>query len=115
QETSTYAARFRAKGQPDWDNGSPTIFTMTGTATAALTHVVHTHNASGAEVLYVDGVEDETFTRTGGLSQWDATFPIIVANEGTNDRAWLGALHLIAVYDRALGAAEVEQNFTAGP
>lgn len=115
QEASTYAARFRADGEQDWDNGSPTIFTTTGTATAALTHVVHTHSASGAEVLYVNGVENETFTRMGGLSQWDATYPIIVANEGTNDRAWLGELHLIAFYDRALDAAEVEQNFTAGP
>ncbi|MGB5521178.1 MAG: LamG-like jellyroll fold domain-containing protein, partial [Polyangiales bacterium] len=115
QEASTYAARFRADGEQDWDNGSPTIFTTTGTATAALTHVVHTHSTSGAEVLYVNGVENETFTRMGGLSQWDATYPIIVANEGTNDRAWLGELHLIAFYDRALDAAEVEQNFTAGP
>ena len=115
QEADTYAARFRADGETDWDNGSPTIFTTTGTVTAALTHVVHTHNASGAEVLYVNGVEDETFTRTGGLSQWDATYPIVVANEGTNNRAWLGELHLVAVYDRALDAAEVEQNFTAGP
>jgi hypothetical protein len=115
QEASTYAARFRAEGQTDWDNGSPTIYTPAGTATVALTHVVHTHSASGAEVIYVDGVESETFTRTGGLSQWDASYPIVVANEATNDRAWLGELHLIAVYDRALSAAEVEQNFTAGP
>jgi hypothetical protein len=115
QEAGTYAARFRAEGQADGDNGNPTIFTTAGTAAASLTHVVHTHDASGAEVLYVNGVEDETFTRTGGLSQWDATYPIVVANEGTNDRAWLGELHLIAVYDRALSAAEIEQNFTAGP
>jgi len=115
QEAGTYAARFRAEGQADGDNGNPTIFTTAGTAAASLTHVVHTHDASGAEVLYVNGVEDETFTRTGGLSQWDATYPIVVANEGTNDRAWLGELHLIAIYDRALSAAEIEQNFTAGP
>lgn len=115
QEAGTYAARFRADGQPDWDNGSPTIFTTAGTAMAALTHVVHTHDATGDEVLYVNGVEDETFTRTGGLSQWDATYSIIVANEATNDRAWLGELHLIAIYDRALDAAEVEQNFATGP
>ncbi len=115
QEAGTYAARFRAEGQADWDNGSPTIFTTAETATVALTHVVHTHSASGDEVIYVDGVENETFSRIGGLSQWDAAYPIVVANEGTNNRAWLGELHLIAVYDRALGAAEVEQNFTAGP
>ena len=115
QEAGTYAARFRADGESDWDNGSPTIFTTAGTATSTLTHVVHTHSAGGAEVLYVNGVVDETFTRDGGLSQWDASYPLTVANEATNDRAWLGELHLIAVYDRALDAAEVEQNFTAGP
>jgi hypothetical protein len=115
QETNTYAARFRADGETDWDNGSPTVFTTAGTATTALTHVVHTHGSDGAEVLYIDGVENQTFMRMGGLSQWDDAYPIIVANEGTNDRTWLGELHLIAVYDRALDAGEVEQNFTAGP
>jgi hypothetical protein len=115
QETNTYAARFRADGEADWDNGSPTVFTTAGTATTALTHVVHTHRSDGAEVLYIDGVENQTFMRTGGLSQWDDTYPIIVANEATSDRTWLGELHLIAVYDRALDAGEVEQNFTAGP
>jgi hypothetical protein len=115
QETNTYAARFRADGEADWDNGSPTVFTTTGTATTALTHVVHTHRSDGAEVLYIDGVEDQTFMRIGGLAQWDDTYRIIVANEGTNDRTWLGELHLIAVYDRALDAGEVEQNFIAGP
>lgn len=115
QETNTYAARFRADGESDWDNGSPTVFTTTGTATTALMHVVHTHRSDGAEVLYVNGVENQTFMRMGGLTQWDATYPIIVANEATNDRAWLGELHLIAVYDQALDASEVQQNFMAGP
>jgi hypothetical protein len=66
-------------------------------------------------VLYVDGVENQTFMRTGGLTPWDGTYPILVANEATRDRAWLGELHLIAVYDRALDVGEVTQNFMAGP
>ena len=115
QEADTYAARFRADGETDWDNGSPTIFTTAGTATTALTHVVFTHRSDGSEVLYVDGVENQTFMRMGELTLWDGTYPIIVANEATNDRAWLGELHLIAVYDQALDAGEVEQNFMAGP
>ena len=115
QEADTFAVRFRAEGQTDWDNGSPTIFTTSGTATILLTHVVHTHKSDGSEVLYIDGVQDQTFTRTGALNQWDPTYPIVVANEATNDRAWLGELHLIAMYDRALEAGEVQQNFTVGP
>ncbi|MDH3817904.1 MAG: LamG domain-containing protein [Myxococcales bacterium] len=115
QSTSTYAARFRADGELDWANGNPTVFTTAGTATTALTHVVYTHSSDGAEVLYVDGVENQTFMRTGGLTPWDGTYPILVANEATRDRAWLGELHLIAVYDRALDVGEVTQNFMAGP
>ena len=115
QSRDTYVVRFRADGEPDWDNGMPEVITTIGTATAALTHVVLTHKSDGAEVLYVDGVENTTFMRMSGLTQWDATYPIIVANEATNDRAWLGELHLIAVYDQALDATEVQQNFIAGP
>lgn len=115
QDGSRYAARFRADGEADWSNGNPTLFSTDGTATTALTHVVYTHSASGDEVLYVDGMQDQSFARTGGLAGWDDTYPILVADEATGDRAWLGELHLIAIYDRALEAAEVEQNFLAGP
>jgi hypothetical protein len=115
QDASTYAARFRADGETGWANGNPTVFTTTGTATTALTHVVYTHSSDGAEVLYVNGVANQTFTRMAGLTMWDATYGIIVANEATNDRAWLGELHLIAVYDQALDVGEVDQNFMAGP
>lgn len=112
QEQGTYATRFRTEGQ---NNGNPTQFTTPASATPALTHIVYTHRSDGAEVVYIDGFPNLTFTRPGGISTWDATYPIVVANEGTNDRAWLGDLHLIAVYDRALNPGEVEQNFTAGP
>lgn len=115
QDTSTYAARFRADGETGWANGNPTVFTTTGTATTALTHVVYTHSSDGAEVLYVNGVANQTFTRMAGLTMWDANYGIIVANEATSDRPWLGELHLIAVYDRALDVGEVDQNFMAGP
>ena len=115
QNATTYAARFRADGEVDWDNGSPTVFTTDGTATTVLTHVVFTHSSDGAEVLYIDGVENQTFTRTVGVTLWDGTYPILVADEATGSRAWLGELHLIAVYDQALDAGEVQQNFMAGP
>jgi hypothetical protein len=115
QDKDTYAVRFRADGQTDWDNGSPTLFTTPGSTTTALAHVVHTHRADGTEVVYIDGVANLSSMRTGDMSMWDATYRVVVANEGTNDRAWLGELHLIAVYDRALDLGEVQQNFTAGP
>ena len=115
QDADTYAVRFRAEGQTDWENGSPTTFTPAGTTTTLLTHVVLTHGADGTEVIYIDGVENRTSTRAGSMTSWDNTYPLVVANEATNDRAWLGELHLIAIYDRALEPNEVQQNFTVGP
>ena len=115
QQSDAYAVRFRASGRDDSETGRPTISTTSGTATTLLTHVVYTRTADGAEVLYVDGVEDVAFTRSGGLNPWDASYPLFVARERTGGQAWIGELHLIAVYDRALDAGEVRQNFAVGP
>ena len=38
-----------------------------------------------------------------------------VGNEIDLMRPWLGVMHLVAVYDRALAPDEVAQNFAAGP
>jgi hypothetical protein len=50
----------------------------------------------------------------GDLAGWSDDYRLILVNEHTNDRAWRGELHLIAVYSRALSAEEVSQNFAAG-
>jgi hypothetical protein len=69
----------------------------------------------GRVVIYIDGAANLAFTRTGPTTNWDASYPLVVANEATNDRAWLGELHLVAAYDRALDIGEVQQNYVAGP
>lgn len=45
---------------------------------------------------------------------WNAHFPFQIGNEATLKRPWLGKLYLVAVYDRALSKAEIEQHFYAG-
>jgi hypothetical protein len=112
QDATTYAARYRTPGQ---NNGSPTITTTSDSAEVRLQHVVYTHAADGSEVIYIDGVANTTTTRTGDTSTWDASYPLVVANEVNGAREWLGELHLIAIYDRALGDLEVQQNLDAGP
>jgi hypothetical protein len=112
QDAATYAVRFRTAGQ---NNGDPTVSTTPASATTLLTHVVYTHESDGKEIIYIDGVANTTFTRSGDAHTWDSSLPIVVANEVGGGREWLGELHLIAVYDRALRADQVQQNFTAGP
>lgn len=111
-DQGTFAARFRTEGE---NNGNPTVVTTDGVATTSLAHLVFTHASDGSEVVYVDGDPDATFMRAGDPSTWDESYPIYVANEGGGGREWLGELHLIALYNRALDADEVQQNFAAGP
>ncbi len=47
------------------------------------------------------------------LESWDRAYPLLIGNESTLDRPWLGRLRLVAIYDRALSAKEVSRSFSA--
>ena len=79
-----------------------------------LTHVVYTRDAAGKATIFVNGKEAATAEVAGSLANWVGDFRLLLANERTGDRPWHGELHLVAVYDRALSAGEVAQNFKAG-
>jgi hypothetical protein len=49
------------------------------------------------------------------LDTWAPYYPLLIGNEATRNRPWLGKLFLIGLYDRALTAAEVLSQFQAGP
>lgn len=45
---------------------------------------------------------------------WNSRFTLQMGNEATLDRPWRGKIHLVALYNRALGDNEVERNFIEG-
>lgn len=100
-------------GKPDliWGNA---LATAQGNAT--LGHYVVTWSQTRGEArLFVNGALVSGQARTGGLSNWHEDYDFGVADEVDNtDRQWPGTLYLVAIYDRALTAAEVQQNFGAG-
>jgi hypothetical protein len=51
--------------------------------------------------------------RAGDLSNWDPSHRLVVGNEASLDRQWNGTVTLVAVYNRALSAAEVKRNVEA--
>jgi len=113
QEQDTYEGRLRSDLSDE--NGRPFIVSRAGDATASLQHLVMTRSSDGRRTLYVDGVPRSTDLVRGTLADWDASYPLKLADElGTGTRAWLGAYHLVAIYNRALSAEEVGRNFTAG-
>lgn len=77
-------------------------------------HLVATYDRGDVEV-FVDGEPRfEESLSDGDLSGWSRDYPLLVANEATRDRPFLGDVYRVAVYDRALSAREVAQNYEAG-
>jgi len=92
------------------------VTTPAGSLSTQLTHVVFTRNAAGTFNIFIDNVVNRTGTLSGDFAtSWNDSFPLNFANEPTSDRPWLGELHLVAIYNRALSPAEVAQNYIAGP
>ncbi len=97
-------------------NGLPPL-EWESTVAATPTHVVFTHAADGSEQLWVDAMERAAGDRTGSFEGWDpdtSAYHLALGNELTLTRNWNGTFHLAAIYDRALSADEVQQNYDAG-
>lgn len=95
-------------------NGLPSIASPAGSLAAQLTHVVYTRDAAGVATLYIDGLKTASETVAGDFSNWSKNYRLALANELTWNKPWLGEYHLVALYSRALGPAEIAQNFAAG-
>ena len=105
--------RFLHTGKDSKNN--PRLITTDNFLSTELTHLVHTFDGT-TERLYVNGVEHPvSLVKSGTLANWDDADTFNIGNEATLDRAWHGTFRLVAVYDRALGTSEIEQNFMAGP
>jgi len=113
QEGDRYDMRLRTTGTSN--NGIPSVGTAVGTLTPAQTHIVYTRDASGVVNFYKDGILLSTSNTSGDMSNWDNSYRLALANELSADRGWLGSLHLVALYNRALSGTDVAQNFAAGP
>lgn len=111
---STQALDARLRTTTTDVNGQPSLSTAHGTLSTKLTHIVYTRNASGAVRLFIDGQQQAGATVGGSLSNWDTGYRFALGNELTGDRPWLGEFYMVAVYSRALSAAEITQNLTAG-
>jgi hypothetical protein len=77
--------------------------------TDSVSKYVYTRDASGQAKFYINGIEVATASIGGNFSNWDANYQVAIGHEinKLGDRDWVGEIHLIAVYDRALTPAEV--------
>ncbi len=100
-------------------NGAPPLVTNPKNmlAQAALQHVVMTYDPVNGRKIFVDGVFSGDADASGGgtLANWDNTFALVVANEtsGTANQ-FQGELRMVAIHNRALTLAQIQQNYAAG-
>ena len=96
----------------------PPLITTTanGAAQAALQHVVLTYDPVNGQKIYVNGVYtgDADQSKGGTLANWDTTFALVLGNETTGQRQWQGTIKFVAIHNRALTPAQIQQNFAAG-
>lgn len=83
------------------------------TVSDGLAHYVVTYDGRVIE-MYRDGNLIHSEERTGGLENWDSSYPLLLGNETSGNRGWAGELYQVAIYDRPLTAAEVHGHFSSG-
>ncbi len=112
QDRDEYVTRLRTTETDS--NGRPDLNGNSNTTKLELTHVVFTRNSEGEAILYVDGQQIQSFSRDGTFENWDSSFGLIVGNEWTRNRPWLGTLYEIAIYDLALEEDIIQQHYQWG-
>ncbi|MBV9345611.1 MAG: LamG domain-containing protein [Gammaproteobacteria bacterium] len=99
-------------------NGMPPLLTTTagGAAQAALQHVVLTYDPVNGQKFYINGMYtgDADPAKGGTFANWDNTFALVLGNETTGQRQWQGVIKFVAIHNRALTLAQIQQNFAAG-
>ncbi|RMF98099.1 MAG: LamG domain-containing protein [Gammaproteobacteria bacterium] len=108
---------FNRSGSTD-GNGAPALSTAAADEDlqATLQHVVATYDPVNGRRIYVNGVFTDDVDPVPGdtLADWDETFAFVLGNEVSGDRQWQGVIRLVAIHDRALSEAQIQQNYAVG-
>ena len=99
-------------------SGEPQLSTpaMDEVLQASLQHVVLNYDPINGRQIFVNGeligVVDPV---SGGLlNEWDDTFALAIASEVDNNDRWAGTVRLLAIHNRALTPAQINENFQVG-
>lgn len=94
------------------DNGEPSLDSPTGTIRPQKHHIVYSRDKNQNSRLYIDGQVQASDSIAGDLSNWDSSYQILLANEASRDRPWLGSYHQLAIYCGSLTDENVTTLFS---
>ena len=77
---------------------------------------IATYDPINGRQIYVNGVftDDPDPVPGGTLTDWDDTFAFVLGNEVSGDRQWAGVVRQVAVHNRVMTPAQIQQNFDVG-
>jgi len=81
---------------------------------ATLQHVVLTQDPVNGRRIYVNGQDTGVRQPADAIRNWDSSYALIVGNEANGNRQWQGTVRLLAVHNKALSAAQIQQNYDIG-
>ena len=113
-----YSYDFYNRSSATDQNGDPKLTTSDDDEDlqATLQHVVATYDPVNGRRIYVNGefTGDADPSASSTIADWDDTFAFVLGNEVSGDRQFEGIFRLVAVHNRAMTPAQINQNFQAG-
>jgi Concanavalin A-like lectin/glucanases superfamily/VanZ like family len=76
-------------------------------------HVVVSFDFSAFRVFVDGALRARTPAPGGTLSNWDPDYPLVIGNEATGDRPWLGTVDRVRIYDRPVHPGETDPGAVA--
>lgn len=111
QIDETYDVRLRTESVP---SGTPEPTSGDVLVADQNEHVLVTYD--GEEVrVYRNGTLEITEAWTGDLDNWNSSYELLMGNEASGNRPWLGSLYRVAIYDGAINKIQADNLFNGDP
>ena len=100
-------------------NGDPALSTPDADERlqATLQHVVINFDPVSGRSIFVNGMDTgvaDASNPGGSIADWSNNFPLIFGNEASGMRPWQGTIRMVAIHNRKLTPAQIQQNFDVG-
>jgi len=121
QHMYNYELYNRVVSDPAEPNGEPFLSTGANNeelAQSSLQHVVANYDPIAGRSIYVNGVLVDVTDPVPGVTTingvWNDGYTLILGNELSGERPWHGHLRMLAIHNRTLSPAQIQQNFDVG-
>ena len=81
---------------------------------ATLQHVVVTQDPVNGRRIYVNGNDTGVRDTSAAIGNWDNGYALMIGNEANGNRQWQGAIRMLAIHNKVLSPAQIQQNYAVG-